>query len=180
MLDLPPVPYGEPLVSRLEGSWWGCRYLIYCLGGVRQGVEREGELTETAVADFRKWLREQAGELGKKLEQLRAWRADNPEGLEPEALRTRHQDEVLKYLKGRTAGLEYLLARHERRADAHERARRSASVLPSEAALDKILRYETALDRQLFRAMNQLERLQRRRQGEHVPAPLAVDISAKA
>ena len=46
--------------------------------------------------------------------------------------------------------------------------------------LDKILRYEAALERQLYRAMNQLERLQRRRQGETIPAPLSMEISAKA
>lgn len=53
-------------------------------------------------------------------------------------------------------------------------------MLPSEATLDKILRYETALERQLYRAMNQLERLQRRRQGEDIPAPLTMEVSAKA
>ena len=37
-----------------------------------------------------------------------------------------------------------------------------------------------ALKRQLFRAMNQPERLQRRRAGEIIPAPLTMEISAKA
>jgi hypothetical protein len=53
-------------------------------------------------------------------------------------------------------------------------------VLPSAEVLEKILRYETALERQLFRATNQLERLQRRRQGENIPAPLTMEISARA
>jgi len=39
--------------------------------------------------------------------------------------------------------------------------------------LEKILRYETKLERQMFRAMAQLEWLQRIRKGEAVPAPLA-------
>jgi hypothetical protein len=38
-------------------------------------------------------------------------------------------------------------------------------MLPSAEVLEKILRYETALERQLFRVMNPLERMQRRRLG---------------
>jgi hypothetical protein len=53
------------------------------------------------------------------------------------------------------------------------------ALLPSPEVLDKILRYEAALERQLYRAMNQLERLQRRRQGENIPAPLTMEISTK-
>jgi len=53
-------------------------------------------------------------------------------------------------------------------------------VLPSADVLDKILRYETKLERQMFRAMAQLERLQRIRQGEAVPAPLAVEVSERS
>jgi len=36
------------------------------------------------------------------------------------------------------------------------------------------MRYETKLERQMYRAMNQLERLQRRRLGEVVPPPLSM------
>ena len=62
-----------------------------------------------------------------------------------------------------------LFARQSERAPAHQ----AAAVLPAADTLDKILRYETTLERQLYRAMNQLERLQRRRQGESVPVPFS-------
>jgi hypothetical protein len=42
--------------------------------------------------------------------------------------------------------------------------------------LDKVLRYETRLERQMYRALAQLERLQRMRRGESVPAPLAIEL----
>jgi hypothetical protein len=51
--------------------------------------------------------------------------------------------------------------------------------LPSADATDKILRYETHLDRQLDRAMNQLERLQRQRRGENVPPPLNINLGRR-
>ena len=38
-------------------------------------------------------------------------------------------------------------------------------------------RYETAIENKLYRAINQLERLQRIRQGKFVPAPESVDVS---
>jgi type II secretory pathway component PulJ len=45
----------------------------------------------------------------------------------------------------------------------------AAAVLPSVQVLEKIQRYETKLERQMFRAMAQLERLQRMRRGEALP-----------
>jgi hypothetical protein len=51
-------------------------------------------------------------------------------------------------------------------------------ALPSREAVEKILRYETAIERQLYRAMAQLERLQRQRQGEPVPPPITGDLSS--
>lgn len=50
-------------------------------------------------------------------------------------------------------------------------------VLPSAEGLEKILRYETKLERQIFRAVAQLERVQRMRRGEAIPAPLSVEVS---
>jgi hypothetical protein len=180
LLALPPNPFSEGLVTKLEQSVWGCRYLLHCLNDVRQAVDRDGELTEVALNDFQKSLRDQARGWGDKLTQFRAWLAANPEKLEPEALRARHHAEVLKYLDRNIRDQEFRLDRHEEREDTEEQARQAAAVLPSDAALDKILRYEAALERQLYRAMNQLERLQRRRQGENIPAPMTLEVSAKA
>ena len=53
---------------------------------------------------------------------------------------------------------------------------RSFSLPPADAA-DKLLRYEAHLDRQLYRAMDQLERLQRQRKGESVPPPININLS---
>ena len=49
--------------------------------------------------------------------------------------------------------------------------------LPGRHEMGNILRYETAINRQMFQAINQLERLQRMRLGDHVPAPVQVDIN---
>jgi len=51
-------------------------------------------------------------------------------------------------------------------------------VLPAEKDLNRILRYEASIHRQLAHSMNQLERLQRARKGEHVPAPVSLQVSS--
>jgi hypothetical protein len=55
---------------------------------------------------------------------------------------------------------------------------RSFSLPPADAT-DKLLRYEAHLDRQLYRAMDQLERLQRQRRGENVPPPLNINLGRR-
>jgi len=42
-------------------------------------------------------------------------------------------------------------------------------AIPNPEALDRLLRYEAAIDRSLTRALDRLERLQRRRSGERIP-----------
>lgn len=42
---------------------------------------------------------------------------------------------------------------------------------------DSVGRYETALQNKLYRALHELERWQRRRQGESIPAPAAGDLN---
>ncbi len=71
---------------------------------------------------------------------------------------------------------EYAMKREELTVDAEGRS----FSLPSAGATDKLLRYESHLDRQLYRAMDQLERLQRRRKGESVPPPVNINLSRRS
>jgi hypothetical protein len=49
--------------------------------------------------------------------------------------------------------------------------------IPNGDALDKVLRYETTIERQLGRTVDRLERLQRRRQGEITPPPVSIRLT---
>jgi hypothetical protein len=71
---------------------------------------------------------------------------------------------------------EYVVERETLAEDAEARS----FSLPSADAADKILRYEAQLDRQLYRAMYQVERLQRQRKGENVPSPLNINLSRRS
>lgn len=50
------------------------------------------------------------------------------------------------------------------------------STLALDSLVGKFQRYETAIENKLFRAMNQLERMQRIRLGEKLPAPATVEV----
>ncbi|MGC2182739.1 MAG: hypothetical protein WA637_05640, partial [Terriglobales bacterium] len=71
---------------------------------------------------------------------------------------------------------EHAVEREKLQGDAEAR---SFSLPPADAT-DKLLRYEAHLDRQLYRAMDQLERLQRQRGGENVPPPLNINLGKRS
>jgi hypothetical protein len=50
-------------------------------------------------------------------------------------------------------------------------------AIPNSEALEKILRYETTIERQLSRSVDRLERLQRRRRGEMIPPPVNLNLT---
>ena len=52
--------------------------------------------------------------------------------------------------------------------------------IPTKDELDRLLRYESTIERQLYKALNQLERMQRFRQGDNVPPPLEVDVNVNS
>ena len=47
----------------------------------------------------------------------------------------------------------------------------------SNDSVDIILRYETTIERSLFRALHELERLQAKRNGKDVQVPAVVDVN---
>ena len=47
-------------------------------------------------------------------------------------------------------------------------------------SFDTLMRYEAALERGVFKALHEMERRRRTREGENVPPPLAVDFSLSA
>jgi hypothetical protein len=77
----------------------------------------------------------------------------------------------------KTAETEVVAAREarERRAVDLDRKRKDA-LLPDEETLEKVSRYETTLERSLFRTLHELQRLQAARGGLALPPPAAVDM----
>jgi hypothetical protein len=97
-------------------------------------------------------------------------------GLSAEEMKETHQRGVLMFIDEKLEEYAKLSEQREEREDKDEWAQQAADVLPSAKVLDKILRYEGALERQMYRALLQLERLQRRREGEKVPPPVTFEV----
>ena len=165
---------GDPVRS-MKNSTLGNNFLENELKEVRASVEQEGELTEAAVQSV--VFHGKPYSLTKELEKLRSQLQSNPEGLEPSALRARQKELALAYLDEKLRSISQNKSDSLDREVEEELACQAAAVLPSPEVLDKIMRYETMLNRQMDRDMNQLERLQRRRLGEAVPPPLTMEVS---
>ena len=92
----------------------------------------------------------------------------------------REHADVVKFIDSQLRRIgrlkEHALEREKLALDAEARS----FGLPPADATDKLLRYEAHLDRQLYRAMDQLERLQRQRKGERVPPPLSINLGKRS
>ena len=164
----------EPALG-MRDSAFGNSFMANQLRRVRPTVEAAGELTEAAISEVK--FRGKPYRLTQELEELRQKVQLNPDGLSAEALRQKRKEEVLAHLDREIRHLSRAESRCEERERKEEEAHQMAAVLPSVEVLEKIQRYETKLERQMFRAMAQLERLQRMRQGEAVPAPMSVAVA---
>jgi hypothetical protein len=167
----------NPIV-RMKESVFGLWFLIDKLLKLRAGVEDTGELQPASVLALTEFLGDKPNSLARGVQALFLKLQENPEKLPEAALRERNQKLALAYLDKELNALETQKHACEAREAQEERSRQAASVLPSQPVLEKIIRYESKLERQLYRAMAQLERLQRTRQGEVVPPPLQVEIAA--
>ncbi len=165
--------HGDPVWS-MGNSVLGNFILEKKLKKVRDSVEKDGELTEAAIQLA--FLRGEPNGLTRDLEKLRLQSQGNPEGLDELALRAKQKEQILAFIDENLNFISWHKLKCEEHEEKEEEARQGAAVLPSSEVLDKIMRYETMLRRQLRRDMNQLERLQRRRQGEMVPPPITMEV----
>lgn len=97
-------------------------------------------------------------------------RALETDGDDEEALKCETAEENVNLILKRLADKEQEYSKHLRKVRRRNEIRRSAHVatcfLPSDESLTRLQRYETANGRELYRALDQLQKLQSRRQGE--------------
>jgi hypothetical protein len=160
----------------------GLVYLSSLLEVAKSDIVRDGDISETMREKivlmfgsldplFALHCRNSGAPKTKADGQPRASDADKETKTNP-ALTLRSIDHQLKKLSALKA---HALEREKLSLDAEARS----FSMPSEDASDKLLRYEAHFDRQLYRAMDELERLQRQRKGENVPPPLNVNLSRR-
>jgi hypothetical protein len=87
-----------------------------------------------------------------------------------------HIDECARELPALEQTIQELEQEKQKNADALQVRRQLASI-PVGHEMDHVLKYEGAIERQFYKAIDQLERLQRLRAGDQVPAPVKIDVS---
>jgi hypothetical protein len=173
--------------ARLQRSSLGIQFLLNRLKDLRAEVEQEGFLTELGKETLLKMYSPQTDGFATTLlvineltigalpvdGDVSADSGELPEDTEA------HRKAMLDTIDTEMERLKGL----EDHAGYAEDLRYESEVmryhLPTSESSDKILRYETTIERQLYRAINQLERLQRQREGESVPPPIQIDLSGK-
>ncbi len=166
---------GDPIHAMGQSSL-GNSIILGWLRDLNSAVEAEGALSVAMVENLNAKLGAQDTGLGRQLMSFCAKDEAAPGG-EDAACREQKKAEVIRFLKQKISAFQFLQTECLKEELAEDEARKAVAMLPSAEVLEKIQRYETKLERQLFRAMAELERLQRRRKGENIPAPISVNVS---
>ena len=105
--------------------------------------------------------------------------AEDPEGHKDTPDPARCKELLIDVIKNKMKSLQLVKKEVEENETLETDATFASHSLPPALEMDKILRYETTIERQLYRAMSQLERLQRQRKGESIPPPISLDVSSE-
>src|SRR5436190_9455848 len=156
----------------LQASAEGCRLLQSWLGDALLAVEQDGELTMITVGRFAVHAGDRSGSLKQNLfALLLRQRSDKyRDGVEEAAGRERRKQEAVSFLQENMRLLAVRETECQKKEESEPKVPQTIIVLPSTEALDRIIRYESMLNRQLFRAMKELRSLQKeRRQSAKFP-----------
>ena len=100
-----------------------------------------------------------------------------PEDLIEKAVRDSGEESRKEQLKARQ--LEQQLDFYAEQIAVEERVALGRALLPREDQLDKVMRDESHLNRQLMQTLHQLERMQATRAGNPPPSPAALDVTVE-
>ena len=147
---------------------------------LRQEVGQGGEFTRAAIAKIADDAEGCYPSILRRLNTLYAEISQNPGNLDPVALCESNKQKTLDTLDEEIKKLSEQQITRRKHEAYKEQAHWNSEFIPRMDIVQKILRVETALERQLFRAMEQFEHLQTRRLGNNtvtppvIPAPSAV------
>ncbi|MGH1364213.1 MAG: hypothetical protein ACRBF0_11685 [Calditrichia bacterium] len=85
-------------------------------------------------------------------------------------------DDLVKECQDKIQELKKALSKEQEKDRMALEVKSKLGQMPGKDSLDRLLRYEGALNRQFYKALNELERIQRLRQGDIVPPPMDINI----
>jgi hypothetical protein len=173
--------------GELRHSSGGLRYLIYVLDKARDDVQRVGYTSKPCLTMLSENFGSYEGGFASRCSDLTRRAIQGPpkpgqaagdaQGkLSPEECKRT----ILGLIASEREQLEAMLVVAVESESREMEIKLATLALPPDRAMERILRYETAIERQLYRALSQLERLQRQRKGEPAPPVTKVDISSES
>ena len=151
----------EKLILKLEQSETGIGFLEGLVRDVRDEIEHTGSLSESGLQQMIRGVD-------------KSWNVYSVKGFAPDL--NQRKKAMLQQLDLERSRLDKLKEAVKKRASFGTDSECRGASVPMGDAMDRILRYERHVEQQLYRAMDQLERLQRRRRGESLLPPLKLEI----
>lgn len=181
----------ELLVEEIAVSFWRERRALRAeMGEIEKArADHAGSLARSIQADFdleilttaQQELSEKRGLSLETISSLSRWfNWELLQGLDGESMHVGRAEELGKRRAALAEMIRAKIATFEddlQKEDEEEQLKAAERFsIPDTEGLLRILRYQALNDRRLNRAFTQLERLQRQRQGEFVPAPVKVSV----
>ena len=176
-----PSATGKGHEKQLVMSTAGVKQLLGVVEGIRCDIKEHGEFSQNTEKQMLDIFGREDNSPGQELLFYNWLASENGQQSEDSGEKPPTPDEcrkiILDILAEKESGYKDALEVMREREDFQTQASLAKSCLPDSNSSERILRYETAIERQLYRAMNQLERLQRQRRGEYTPPPINIDLS---
>jgi hypothetical protein len=155
------------------------QYMEKGLLELRKKIEQGAEFSRAVITQLADGDEGYYPSLFGRLNALYARISQNPGNLDPTALRESSQQTVLDTLDEEIKKISEQQINRRKHEAYKEQAHRNSDSIPEMNVVQKILRVETALERQLFRAIGQLEHLQTRRLSKNTSLP-SIDAAPAA
>jgi len=165
----------DPSGAKLKASSKGVSYLIKSVKLARSEVETKGQISEVLMKLLSTAFGDQLSGVARQISVLNEDIKKAKTGGSPSDLEVAKR-KFMELSDNTVKDLERLIPILVRNEHLFLQARIRSLSLPPPQVLDRIIRYETTIERQLYRALDQLERIQRQRKGDHISAPLRVSI----
>src|SRR5829696_51862 len=155
------------LPSTIEDTSEGCRLLQTLLSDTLLAVERDGELTLGAVFRFSGLSGEQPNPIKRELNALHfRQRDEQTRDAVQEAGRERRKQAAVTFINDHLRRLAVREVERQKKEEGASQLPQITGILPGADAMNRFIRYESMLNRQLFRAMKELRTLQEKREGK--------------
>lgn len=173
----------ETCREKLRRSSMGLRFLISILEEMKSEIQESGWMSKDTEMKLFEHFGTDKGGVGFMLYLFNHMATDgqrmtkeNPDKYGDTPQPEKCKEVMLKTIDKEIQQMEEFIEVFQEHEGWEAEANKLGLALPDKDSIDKILRYETAVERQFYKALHELIRLQSARKGEKPPTPIAIDV----